>query len=354
MAISEEQESWAASRVGGLGGTDVTALLGASKWRTPIDVWQAKVDPQSVPDIDNEILWFGRALEPVIRARYALRFNCEVVDPVDIGKFFPNSKRWKDQTLVVGREPWMLGAADGWIPSVMHGFEAKNVGFKTEDWGEEGSDDIPVAYYLQSAWYNQVYDSRGWNVAPMFNGHKLSQYRIPRDGDLEHDMYEAARAFWFDFIVPKIEPPVDQTESYGRYLARKFSLNTGTIIKDPSPEIIDWTVKMKAAEDAEKAAAADKQLANNHLRALIRDAQKAITPLGSIGWVRPKEGASTDWKAAAERLSALYEDARSADALPAADVIKEATSPQQHSAYLRAWWSKKKGPVEFGEVVEGF
>jgi predicted phage-related endonuclease len=328
MAISEEQESWAVSRVGGLGGTDVTAILGMSKWRHPIDVWQAKVDPQSVPAIDSEILWFGRALEPVIRARYAIRFNCKVVDPRDIGTYFPNSTQWEDQTLVKGREPWMLGAADGWIPSVKHGLEVKNVGFKTDEWGEEGTDSIPAAYLCQCSWYNIVYESRGWNLAPLFSGHTLSQYHIPRDGQLEKDMYEVAREFWHSYVLPKVEPPVDQTESYGRYLAKKFSLNTGKILQ-PTPDIIHWTMRMKLADDQEKEAGENKQFANNQLRALLGDAQKVVTPLGTVGWVRPETKDATNWSEVGKKVGPLHPE-----------VVKEFTAPKEITAYLRAWWKK--------------
>lgn len=329
MAISEEQESWAVSRMGGLGGTDVTAILGMSKWRSPIEVWQAKVDPASVPPIDNEILWFGRALEPVIRARYAIRFQCEVVDPENLGTIFPNSSRWGEQTIVRGKESWMLGAADGWVPHCREGLEIKNVGFKTDEWGDEGSGDIPGAYFCQSSWYGLVYDAAGWSVAPLFSGHKLCQYKVPRDSQLEKDMYEVARAFWFDYVVPRVEPPVDQTESYGRYLARKFSLSTGQIITNPSQEILDYAAEMKAASAEKERWEAREREANNHLRALVGDAQKCVTPLGTIGWVRPEKKPVTDWAGVGKQVGPLHPD-----------VVLEHTEDKQGTAYLRAWWKK--------------
>jgi predicted phage-related endonuclease len=329
MAISEEQESWAISRVGGLGGTDVTAILGLSKWRTPIEVWQAKVDPASVPAIDSEILWFGRALEPVIRARYAIHFNCEVVNPCDIGAIFPNSTRWEDQTIVRGRESWMLGTADGWTPADRSGLEAKNVGFKTDEWGDEETADIPAAYFCQSSWYNLVYDAARWNVVPLFSGHKLSRYIIPRDAQFEKDCYEVARVFWHDYVIPRIEPPIDQTESYGRYLAKRFSLGTGIVITDPSPEILEQTAIMKLASADKKGAEDRERLANNNLRALVGDAQKAITPMGTVGWIRPEEKEVTDWDAVGKKIGPLHPE-----------VVAEFTEKAQRAASFRAWWKK--------------
>ena len=234
-------------------------------------------------EIDKEILWFGNALEPIIRQRYAMRFGVEIVEPKNIGTYFPNSRQFKEQTIVVGREPWMLGSADGWIPSVSCGLEVKNVGRKNkEDWGDDGSEDVPAAYFVQSHWYCDVHQAKAWNLAPLFSGNTLGNYQIKFDPQLAKDMYETARAFWNDFVLPKVEPPIDQTESYGRYLARKFSLNTGKIIQ-PNSDITHWTSEMKTADDAMKDAAEDKQEANNHLRALIGDAWKCVTPLGYGG-----------------------------------------------------------------------
>jgi predicted phage-related endonuclease len=239
----------------------------------------------------------------------------------------------------------MLGAPDGWIPSANSGLEVKCSSRKGDEWGSEGSDEVPAHYFVQASWYQAVCDAQGWNFATLFSGNKLEQFRITRDLDFERDMIEACRAFWFDNVLKQVEPAIDESESYSKYLARKFSLNTGLIIKDPGPEILDWTAKMKEAEDAEKQAAEKKQLANNHLRALVGDAQKAITPLGTVGWVRPEEHNATNYKTAFEVLSVKC---------PGPEVVQalnEATEPRQTSAYLRAWWFKKKDKV-FAEAGE--
>jgi predicted phage-related endonuclease len=337
MSVVEERESYAISRMSGLGGGDIAAVLGMSPWRRAIDVWESKVRPESVPELDKECLFWGVALEPIIRERYAIKFGVEVVAPKDIAPLFPNSKPWRDQTVVVGREPWMLGTADGWIPSVQSGLEVKNVGRKTDDWGEEGSDEIPAHYVIQTSWYNEVYDARGWNTAPLFSGNTLAQYRVPRDIQFGHDMLDAARSFWYDNVLKQVEPAIDESENYGRYLARKFSLNTGTVINNPSREILDWTARMKLADDAEKVAAAEKQLANNELRALIGDAKSARTPFGTIGWVRPQERLVTDW----EKAFNLLADRTHADLNTLKGMtIDDCTEPKQNDPYLRAWWKK--------------
>ena len=333
MATVEERESWLSSRVGGLGGSDLPAILGLSSFKTPIEVWESKVHPESVAEIDKECLWFGNELEPIIRKRYAMVFGVDVVAPASIGRYFPNSRQFKDQTIVVGRESWMLGTADGWIPSDNCGLEIKNVGRRDKsEWGEDGSEDIPAMYFTQSHWYCDIHGAKAWNVAPLFSGNTLGHYQVRFDPQLAKDMYETARAFWFDFIVPKVEPPIDHTESYGRYLAKRFSLNTGKVIgpHDPNyPEILKWTAEMKSADDREKEAGEQKQLANNQLRALVGDAQKAVTPFGTVGWVRPEKKDVTDWAEVGKKVGTLHPE-----------VVKELTHEEQRTVFLRAWYKK--------------
>ena len=327
MSLYDDKETYATSRSGGLGGTDVSAILGLSPWKRPIEIYAGKVNPGAQPELDKECLFWGSAMEPLVRERYAQRFGVAVTAPADLAAIFPNSRPWRDSTLIVGPEPWMLGAPDGWIPSAKSGLEIKCSSRKGDDWGPEGSDEIPANYFAQASWYAAVCDARGWNFGVLFSGNTLAQYRIERDLAFERDMVEVARSFWFDNIVKRVEPPIDQSESYGKYLARKFSLNTGRVITSPDAELIRWASEMKSADDKVKEATELKTLANNHLRALVGDAQKAITPLGTVGWVRPEEKAVVDWKGFALACNRP-------------DLQPKFESKKQNEAFLRAWWKK--------------
>ena len=328
MAVYEAKESYATSRAGGIGGTDASAILGLSPWKRPIDIYAGKVNPGAQPELDKECLYWGSALEPIVRGRYAERFGVAVTAPADLAPIFPKSRPWRDSTLIEGSEPWMLGAPDGWMPSVNTGLEIKCASRKSDEWGPEGSDEVPAHYLVQAAWYTAVCNARGWNFGVLFSGNTLAQYRIERDPELEKNMIEACRSFWFDNVLKQVEPDIDESESYGRYLARRFSLNTGKVLS-PTPDILHWTSEMKTADDQEKEAKERKQLANNHLRVLVGDAQKCVTPLGTIGWVRPEEKDVTDFDAVGKEVGPLHPE-----------IVKKHTAPKQGIAYLRSWWKK--------------
>jgi putative phage-type endonuclease len=328
MATYEQQETFAMARMGGIGGSDVAAILGLSPFRTAIEVWESKVYPERVAELDKECVWFGNALEPVIRGRYAIRNGIEVIDPVKIADYFPNSRKWNDQTIVIGDEPWMLGTADGWIPSEQDGLEIKNVGRKGEDWGTENTDEIPAYYVTQCMWYIPIHKAKGWRVAPLFSGNTLGNYLVKRDDGLIYDMVNAARDFFKDFVERRIEPPIDQTESYGRYLARKFSLSTGQVIKNPSMALTEAALNLKTAQDATKEAESNEQLRKNQLAAMLADSDAAITPFGKVQWVRGAPRISVDYKA-------VIAEAKVDD-----EIVAKHTKESPVSPYVRGYWKK--------------
>lgn len=330
MAIFEEQESYAISHMGGIGSSDIAGIMGMSQWKRPIDIYAAKVDPESIPELDKECLWFGTALEPIIRERYALRFNVPIVEPAQIGSLFPHTRLWRESTIVIGHESFMLGSPDGIIPSVNSGLEIKCSSRRGEEWGQAGSDEVPAPYLLQACWLMAVCDMPAWNFAVLFSGSKLEEFRVVRDRDLEREMVEAARGFWNDHVLKQVPPPIDESESYGRYLARRFSLNNGMVLKELPTGFEFWTGALNDAEHRIKVAEALKQEAKNNLAGLLGNFQKAIVPdLGSVQWIRPTGRAVVDWKAVAEVSGATPE------------LITQHTSESEVTPYIRAYWVRK-------------
>lgn len=328
MAVYEEAESYAASRAGGIGGTDCAAILGMSPWKRPIDIYAGKVDPASQPELDKECLTWGMLLEPVVRQRYAAKFKCTVMAPNSLAEFFPKSRPWNDSTLVIGSEDWMLGAPDGWLPGHNAGLEVKCSARRGGEWGTEGSDEIPSHYLIQVAWYMMVTGAQFWNFAVLFSGNKLEQFQVKRDPDLERDLIAAAREFWFEFVQKRVEPPIDESESYGRYLARKFSLSTGAVIKNPSAELIDAASNLYHSQRAVKAAEEEAQLRKNQIASMLADADAAITPFGKVAWVRPVPRQTIDWDGVAAACGI------------AQSVIDAHIIERPVGGYVRGYWKK--------------
>lgn len=90
-----------AERRKGLGGSDVGAIFGLDRYRTPEDVWLEKtgqVVPIDAPSGDKER---GVRLEPIAREMYAEQYGVKIIRQVE--------------TFVHPKKPWMRGNVDGII-----------------------------------------------------------------------------------------------------------------------------------------------------------------------------------------------------------------------------------------------
>ena len=79
IPLPSTRAEWLKLRQMGIGGSDVAALLGLSKWRTPLDVYNSKIEEPE--ETDNASMEWGRRLEPVIREKYAEAVGMEVTIP---------------------------------------------------------------------------------------------------------------------------------------------------------------------------------------------------------------------------------------------------------------------------------
>ncbi|MCM1128988.1 MAG: YqaJ viral recombinase family protein [Alistipes senegalensis] len=206
-----------AARQTGIGGSDIGAILGVSPFKTAMDVYLAKVEPNP-EDEQTELTYWGHALEPAIIERFARDHGIVVDRPEKIARH--------------PQHGWMVANLDGIILDSKPGvLEIKNVNqFAAKHWGEAGSDNVPLAYVAQCAWYMAVMDFDYAVVAALFGGHDYREFRIERDEDLEKLLISRGHDFWHTFVLPKT-PPAPVTERDTLRLLGK-SQDEGTAVAD--------------------------------------------------------------------------------------------------------------------------
>lgn len=179
-------EEWMQQRRTGIGGSDVAAILGLSRWRTPLQVYQEKRGELG-PQPDNEAMRWGRYLEPVVRQAYADETGREVRVLRDMQRH--------------PKHEFMVANLDGFIAADQPGthvsriFEAKTAR-SGADWGEPGSDQIPQAYLLQVQHYMEVTGFGVADVAVLIGGSDFRIYEVPADRELQQMLVEAEAEFW--------------------------------------------------------------------------------------------------------------------------------------------------------------
>ena len=140
MTLTEQQLK---QRMGGIGGSDIGAIVGLNKYRNAHDVWAEKTGLRPSPYLDNPYIRFGDMMEPVLIDEYRNLTGRIVTTP--------------DGTVAHPERSWHLASVDG---LVMDGdrpagvLEAKTAGWRmASEWGEDGTDDVPSSYLVQCAWY---------------------------------------------------------------------------------------------------------------------------------------------------------------------------------------------------------
>lgn len=181
---------WLAARKSGIGGSDVAAVLGLSKWKTPLDVWLDKTGQTPANDgEDSQPMLFGRLLEPVILQHYCTLTGQELV-PVEANLRHPEHS-------------FMLANLDG-LTKTGRVVEAKTA--RTKDgWGEAGSDEIPMYYTTQVQHAMLVAGKDVADVPVLIGGQDFRIYTVEADRDIQAMLVERERVFWQRVI--DLDPP---------------------------------------------------------------------------------------------------------------------------------------------------
>jgi putative phage-type endonuclease len=211
VAVMDDRQEWLAQRRTGIGGSDVAAILGLSRWKSPLDVYLDKTG-QAASTAETEPMRWGTLLEPVILAEFSRRTGVTVEKPRDI---------IRDPGF-----PWMLASLDGWAPELEAVVEVKTA--RTSDgWGDDGSGEIPAYYQTQVAHYMAVTGATIAFVPVLIGASEFRVYQVERDEVLIRDMVEAERVFWHDHVLAGVPPePVNAADA-----ARLWSRDSGETIE---------------------------------------------------------------------------------------------------------------------------
>jgi putative phage-type endonuclease len=180
------------ARKTGIGGSDVAAVLGLSRYKTPADIWLEKTG-RLQPESGNEFTYWGQRLESIIADEYAVRNGYLLDEPVEM---FRHKKL-----------PFLIANPDRLIRGKNGILECKTAGaYKISEWGEEGTDQIPTEYLLQAAHYRYVLDANFVDIAVLIGGNAYRQYKYDKNERLEEKIMEKLTVFWEENVIKDVKP----------------------------------------------------------------------------------------------------------------------------------------------------
>jgi putative phage-type endonuclease len=281
LTEEERRRLWLEDRKTAITGTDVAAILGLSRFSSPIQVY---LDKKGLSETtENEAMRWGRRLERPILEAYA--------DTQGVGITFADP-------YTLRRVPGftLLGASLDAIREDGAPVDAKNTRMRTGDWGESGTDIIPVYYATQLTVQMMVTDAPFADLAVLFSGQEFATFRLYRDLENEAIIRERVAVWWERHIVQDVPPDPDGSESSSRYLAGRYSRASG-LVKAATPEVMELAQRRNELDASIKSLEAQKKEAENRIRAYMGEAM-AIP--GLCTWKNNKDSEVTDWEALAK------------------------------------------------------
>lgn len=228
------QEDWHKLRSKGIGGSDIGAILGVNKYRSLVDVYLDKIEGKKVED--NNAMFWGRILEPIIRAEFQKKHSEEY------------------QTYLV---PYSLkyGVLRANVDGLIYNNNTQKWGvleiktanqFTTKEWSDGV---VPQSYYAQVMHYLTVTGLDYAIIVVLIGGSDYREFYIERNEDEVKAIKEVAEDFWNTYIIPQKIPAPDGSDAYTEYqkelLAKYETFSNRVELDDNMNKLLDESEEKK-------------------------------------------------------------------------------------------------------------
>ena len=262
------REEFLARRRQGLGGSDMAAIMGLSPWRSPMDVFRDKIG--DAPENEaNDAMYWGNQLEELVAQEFAKRTGYKIQR---------RTAQYQHPTI-----PYLIGNLDRLILNRPDGPEILEVkttsAYGKRDW--EGGQ-APLHYRIQLMHYLDITGYGRGYLAVLIGGNDFRMVPVERDESLIAQMHAAAEAFWL-CVETGTPPVVDGSQATADALKALYPIANGTSVELPEDALV-WIHQRNAAKAAQAVAKAQLTEAENHLKALIGEADQGTLGSYTVTW----------------------------------------------------------------------
>ncbi|CAM5607873.1 hypothetical protein GCM10010329_17150 [Streptomyces spiroverticillatus] len=292
-----DREQWLAVRRTGIGGSDVAALLGMSKYTSPLELYLDKLgelgDVPRSPELVEAAFW-GHVHEPSVANVFAERSGLRVVEGPGV--------------LAHVERRWMLANVDRYVlepgertPSSLLEIKTRSA-FQLDEW-LLGVPDGPA---LQTHWYLAVTGYQHAHVAALLGGNRLLVHRVERDEQLVEHLVDLVGAFW-QRVLDRTPPPVDGSEATESLLGHLYAVRPDAVtVADPA-EVLPLLERRRELKRREQRVEAELREIDNRLKATAGESE-VVEVQGSTAYTFRQNGplAQKRFIAAHPALAASY------------------------------------------------
>ena len=269
MAILKQFKSrkeWLEARKSGLGGSDAAAILGVDPYRSALQVYAEKTDLIE-PQEDNDILWWGRKLQPIVAQAYRRETGRKL-------QYYGN------HFFVSQDRPHFFASLDAMIVEPAGILEIKTSEVVTQ---QELEQEIPINWQVQIQHCLGVIGLEMGSFTVPLPHRRLFWVDVPADKDFIELLFDKEAAFWQQ--VQEHRPPdPDASESARAVLQKMYPRDTGVEIVLPETAIELDRKRIEAMAGIEQMQAIKDQ-AENDLKAMLGEASVGVIGNGlSYSW----------------------------------------------------------------------
>jgi len=237
MALTIEQRK---ARRLGIGGSDIAAIVGISRWATPLDVYLEKISTEDPYEEEGSLIGpnpkeWGNIMEPIIIKQFETIQGVSCITGLDV--------------FVHPQYDYMRANIDAKVVGENAILECKTAGqYASKEWSSLGGDNIPEPYLLQCAYYAEIVDVSKVYIAVLIGGNDFRIYHYERNPKLGQLVLDKAHNFWNNHVLKRIPPEPINLEDACKLWRDTLSDN----VKEISPDVELIIKDLRALKAQEK------------------------------------------------------------------------------------------------------
>lgn len=259
---------WLKERQRGIGGSDVGAILGVNKWKTPFEVYLEKTEEITEVHETPEAAYWGTELEDLVAKEFTKRTGKKV--------------RRDNKHLIHSKYPFMVANIDRRVVGENAILECKTANqFLAKEWD---GDEVPASYILQCQHYMSVTGAEKCYIACLIGGQRFIYKEIPRDNELIEMIIAAEKEFWEEHVMKGIPPALDGSSAAEKYLNEKYKQSDPSISVDLKSEYAEKIETLMRLNADIKALEEQKKEIVNNIKNELGQAEKGYINDYEISW----------------------------------------------------------------------
>jgi putative phage-type endonuclease len=284
------RDEWLVERKKGLGGTDVSGVLGLNPYSSPLDVYLDKTD-QKPPVEVNEAMRNGHYFEFAVAAYYEAETGNRII------------KASADDAIIFDREnPVFRGTPDRRYQTE----RGKGV-LECKSTARDVSDGVPKMWYIQLQWYLMLTGYKFGAIAYVssFGGRmRFNHVEYDRNDEFIELMRTEAAQFWRDHVLAGVQPePINAQD-----VETLFPTHEENKVIQADDSIINIHEKLIELKETKKETESKIDELSERVKLAFGDAEK-IEAYGELlfSWKAPKPSAKFDKKAFEKNEPEIYQ-----------------------------------------------